>query len=118
MTLLQHIETVHEQKQYQCETCFEFFKSKHTLQQHIAFEHQGKEMLECPTCNKKFKAKSTLEKHISFVHQKELQTTYLCPHCAKSFIDTTVLNKHIKMVHENVSKIVQVLVCIRMLLLA
>ena len=100
---MKHIETVHEGKQYQCQLCHEVFKSNYTLQNHIDYEHEGKEKFKCPTCTQQFTAKSTLNKHIAVAHQRENLTTYLCPHCGKSCVCKTHLTRHIKCVHENIA---------------
>ena len=42
LTLIKHIETVHEGKEYKCTLCTKVFKSEYILQNHIDFDHKGK----------------------------------------------------------------------------
>ena len=47
ITLIKHMETVHEGKEFKCTLCTKVFKSEYILQNHIDFDHKGKKMLEC-----------------------------------------------------------------------
>ena len=42
VTLIKHMETVHEGKEYKCTLCTKVFKSEYILQNHIDFDHKGK----------------------------------------------------------------------------
>ena len=97
-TLNKHIKSLHEQIRYSCDNCDKIFSQKADLKRHIKSVHE-KVRYNCDKCDKSFSYKRTLKEHVESVHDN---VRYNCDKCDKNFYRKDYLNEHVKNVHENV----------------
>lgn len=70
-------------KEWQCQECDKFFRTKKNLQNHEAMVHRDERPYKCQTCEKSFKDYSTLYKH-SRRHEYSGEV-YVCSVCKTAF---------------------------------
>lgn len=86
-----------ESNSIRCNYCFKTFKTKWTLNCHVA-AHEGRFQFDCRKCGKKFVRKSHYEGH---VRSHEPARPYSCDQCGKSFKELKHRREHTKRKHPN-----------------
>lgn len=82
-------------KKIRCDYCSKIFKSKWTLNSHVA-AHEGRFQFDCGQCGKKFVRKSHFEGH---VRSHEVARPYVCEQCGKTFKELKHCREHTKRKH-------------------
>ena len=99
--------TIHSIRPYRCPKCFQKFKRKEHLQNHIKIFHIGMDsetakdvQHSCKKCNKAFSNKKTLNQHEKEVHMNRL---YSCERCDMTFQKDSNLKRHQISSHTNIN---------------
>ena len=82
-----HLETVHQQRNFQCGNCDKVLKSASALNRH-AKSHISERSFHCDFCNKYFQRNHQLKRHIlSCTREKKSNnnTIIKCNECSKTF---------------------------------
>lgn len=95
--LVEHIENVHQGRQFPCGRCESVLSNRRALIRHIRVLHEVQTReLRCDQCGKAFKDKDTLNKHFR-THAGYRSDP--CPECGKQLANRDKLHAHIKVVH-------------------
>ncbi|XP_012269679.2 zinc finger protein 510-like [Athalia rosae] len=86
-----------------CDYCWKTFKSKWTLNSHVA-AHEGRFQYNCDQCGKKFVRKSHFEGH---VRSHEATRPYACDVCGSTFKQAKHRREHFKRKHPGTQNAVQ-----------
>ena len=100
--LKKHIQSEHENLQFQCDLCGKIFTFKPALITHTKSVHEGRERNQCcDKCGKSFTMKARLKMHIENVH--EGLKRFKCQTCGKACSQSGDLKRHIKRFHKEES---------------
>lgn len=80
---------------YACTMCSKILGSKTALRNHVAQEHEGKNVAKCPHCAKAFTRPSQLRKHISVTHDERTGEFY-CDKCEFKNREAELFNQHMR----------------------
>jgi len=109
--LSKHKNNYHGNNEFKCSHCPASFKTKRSLDDHVALTHNSHSSFPCRHCGKMFKLKTYLLAHIRRTHKDEFVETlgkrhlesgerkHPCPKCDASFKDKKTLDGHLKDVH-------------------
>ncbi|XP_041986010.1 zinc finger protein 468-like isoform X2 [Aricia agestis] len=89
--LLDHIKSVHVEKQFGCDICSKMFTNKAALFSHTIV-HTGDRPFSCDICGKSFAHRSTLYNHNKHMHSGTKQ--FSCNICYRGFSLRSRLNEH------------------------
>ena len=64
-----HINTIHEHKDYICESCGKSYSTAQYLKKHICTFHEGQSECKCESCGKSFSEAHNLKTHIRRIHK-------------------------------------------------
>ena len=92
-----HIQSVHKNINYPCESCGKLYPSNYALKCHVMKVHDKSVVVECDQCDYKTTSKGTLQFHISAKHDK---VEFNCDLCDNKYSYLTRLKAHKKSVHE------------------
>ena len=100
--LINHIESIHEDKKYRCDICQKDFITSYSLMEHKNNVHEtGIRQHECKICKKSFILKDDFKNHIDLSHNcKKLY----CDICQKFFSSSNSLNEHKSTIHERIKR--------------
>ena len=90
--LSQHVKTCRN-SDCQCQKCGRYFRSQRLLNEHLKVHDQDRSnwKYQCSTCEKKFYKKSNLDSHV--LKHTDVKA-FVCPICSKSFKRMKALNDH------------------------
>ncbi|XP_045168833.2 protein suppressor of hairy wing-like [Mercenaria mercenaria] len=89
-----HLEVHNTTKDWECEVCHNFYKTRRYLIDHMKKTHNA-EKVSCDICGQAFKGKTYLEIHKQTHGPKDKP----CPHCGKGFTTMMYLKTHL-LTHE------------------
>ena len=95
--MYRHIQSVHKNIKYPCETCGKLYPSNYALKCHVMKIHDKSVVLECDKCDYKTNCQGNLKLHISAKHDK---VEFNCDLCDNKYSYLTRLKAHKRSVHE------------------
>jgi len=79
-----------------CEFCFNEYRNKTALRQHLRLVHGPEQNVSCEICFKAFKNMTRLKHHHNDVHNI---VSSVCPECGKIYKNKFLMRKHLKYLH-------------------
>ncbi|KAH3722085.1 zinc finger protein 91-like [Dreissena polymorpha] len=90
--LKRHMETHRDTKEFQCDICFKYYKSRRYLTDHKVKSHKKKADQVCNICGKLYKGAKYLEIHM----QTHGPRDKICTYCGKGFTTELYLKTHLQ----------------------
>ena len=94
LSLKHHIQVDHENREYECKTCKQTFKTHNQRNTHQILEHSTDEKYNCKYCGKRFGNTGHLKSHITHYHE---EPKFKCQFCGKMFKVKESLDDHERM---------------------
>ena len=93
--MLDHISSLHGEKNVLCAYCQKSFLDKASKEEHERL-HTGDNLLNCSQCDKVLQAKSVFDQHVKAHGKYDGLFNYKCDHCGKKFQFHSVFASHVK----------------------
>ena len=92
--LKNHMQIEHDNKEFECKTCNQTFKSSGKRVEHNIVEHSTDEKYNCKYCGKRFGGTAPLKLHLTYYHEAP---KFKCQYCGKMFKLKQSLEGHERM---------------------